>query len=266
GAKGREKRENVTVLFKGASLREKLQTNQKEKMTGQFNTFSQASTAPLHSKPDPKLQTKQTIPATNPDGLDSIKASKQLAAYAAVNQHILPHHWVIGIGRGSTVPYVLKRNVQQGHKTNKSRVNNITLDGADEVDADLNVIKGGGACYSREIVLAEAADKFILVADAQKDSALLGTNWRTLRMGKSKAGPVVTDNGNFIIDAPFDEVYMRDPTKLSYQFKMLNDGPIGSRFVFGVAEEAYFGNLMSVEEGKAKTQSNGHQPQSSFKA
>ncbi|KAH9453014.1 hypothetical protein Pst134EB_016952 [Puccinia striiformis f. sp. tritici] len=90
-------------------------------MTGQFNTFSQASTAPLHSKPDPKLQTKQTIPATNPDGLDSIKASKQLAAYAAVNQHILPHHWVIGIGHGSTVPYVLKRNVQQGHKTNKSR-------------------------------------------------------------------------------------------------------------------------------------------------
>ncbi|KAH9453015.1 hypothetical protein Pst134EA_015859 [Puccinia striiformis f. sp. tritici] len=101
---------------------------------------------------------------------------------------------------------------------------------------------------------------------------LMGCPNPTLRMGKSKAGPVVTDNGNFIIDAPFDEVYMRDPTKLSYQFKM---------FVFGVAEEAYFGNLdgtviiqskngktqkMSVEEGKAKTQSNGHQPQSSFKA
>ncbi|KAI9602436.1 hypothetical protein H4Q26_001725 [Puccinia striiformis f. sp. tritici PST-130] len=109
---------------------------------------------------------------------------------------------------------------------------------------------------------------------------LMGCPNPTLRMGKSKAGPVVTDNGNFIIDAPFDEVYMRDPTKLSYQFK-INDGPIGSRFVFGVAEEAYFGNLdgtviiqskngktqkMSVEEGKAKTQSNGHQPQSSFKA
>ncbi|POW07244.1 hypothetical protein PSHT_10019, partial [Puccinia striiformis] len=297
-------------------------TNQKEKMTGQFNTFSQASTAPLHSKPDPKLQTKQTIPATNPDGLDSIKASKQLAAYAAVNQHILPHHWVIGIGRGSTVPYVLKRNVQQGHKTNKSRVNSksrikfrryITLDGADEVDADLNVIKGGGACYSREIVLAEAADKFILVADAQKDSALLGTNWRTLRMGKSKAGPVVTDNGNFIIDAPFDEIqpnYLTNskcwsshllpiisklahrenhPRNKEEQIKTKKADPLF--FALGlcrmtgllevVAEEAYFGNLdgtviiqskngktqkMSVEEGKAKTQSNGHQPQSSFKA
>ncbi|KAI9631655.1 hypothetical protein KEM48_014641, partial [Puccinia striiformis f. sp. tritici PST-130] len=48
----------------------------------------------------------------------------------------------------------------------------------DEVGADLNVIKGGGACHLREKVLAEAAEKFILVADAQKDSALLGTNWR----------------------------------------------------------------------------------------
>ncbi|KNF02716.1 hypothetical protein PSTG_04002 [Puccinia striiformis f. sp. tritici PST-78] len=90
-------------------------------MTGQFNTFSQASTAPLHSKPDPKLQTRQTVPATNPDGLDPIEASKQLAAYAAVDQHILPHHRVIGIGSGSTVPYVVERIVQQGHETNESR-------------------------------------------------------------------------------------------------------------------------------------------------
>ncbi|KAI7949257.1 hypothetical protein MJO28_008078 [Puccinia striiformis f. sp. tritici] len=104
---------------------------------------------------------------------------------------------------------------------------------------------------------------------------LMGCPNPTLRMGKSKAGPVVTDNGNFIIDAPFDEVYMRDPTKLSYQFKIMTG------LLEVVAEEAYFGNLdgtviiqskngktqkMSVEEGKAKTQSNGHQPQSSFKA
>jgi hypothetical protein len=73
-------------------------TQAENSMTGQFNTFSQASTAPLHSKPDPKLQTRQTVPATNPDALDPIEASKQLAAYAAVDQHILPHHRVIGIG------------------------------------------------------------------------------------------------------------------------------------------------------------------------
>jgi hypothetical protein len=82
---------------------EKQQKNRKnQKMTGQFNTFSQASTAPLHSKPDPKLQTRQSVPATNPEGLDPIEASKQLAAYAAVDQHILPHHRVIGIGYTSS--------------------------------------------------------------------------------------------------------------------------------------------------------------------
>ncbi|KAI7952357.1 hypothetical protein MJO29_007988 [Puccinia striiformis f. sp. tritici] len=93
---------------------------------------------------------------------------------------------------------------------------------------------------------------------------LMGCPNPTLRMGKSKAGPVVTDNGNFIIDAPFDEVYMRDPTKLSYQFKimtgLLEDGTVIIQSKNGKTQK------MSVEEGKAKTQSNGHQPQSSFKA
>lgn len=298
-------------------------------MTGPYNTFSLASNAPLHSKPDPKLQTRQSIPPTNPEALDAIEASKQLAAYTAVDQHILPHHRVIGIGSGTTVPYVVERIVQQGHETNESRwfiptgfqskelivkagLNlgdvdqfpriDVTLDGADEVDADLNAIKGGGACHLREKVLAEAADKFIIVADARKDSALLGTTWRagipievvpfawakvktniqlmgcpnaTLRMGKSKAGPVVTDNGNFVIDAPFDEVYMRDPMDLSYRLKMLT-GVLEVGLFCGMAQEAYFGNLdgtvtirskngqtrkVSVEDGRLKIHSNHQSPQ-----
>jgi ribose 5-phosphate isomerase A len=44
----------------------------------------------------------------------------------------------------------------------------VTIDGADEVDADLNAIKGGGACLLREKVLAEAADVWIMVADSRK--------------------------------------------------------------------------------------------------
>lgn len=54
----------------------------------------------------------------------------------------------------------------------------VTLDGADEVDADLNAIKGGGACHLREKVLAEAAEVFVLVADARKDSSVLGQKWK----------------------------------------------------------------------------------------
>lgn len=98
----------------------------------------------------------------------------------------------------------------------------VTIDGADEVDNFLNCIKGGGACHLREKVLAEAARDFVVVADYRKNSSILGTAWKqgvpievapfayakvlqnlkrlgsteaVLRMGKMKAGPVVTDNG-----------------------------------------------------------------------
>ncbi len=92
---------------------------------------------------------------------------------------------VIGIGSGSTVPYVVERILAQGATLNADRVFiptgfqskeliveahlrlgdvdqyphiDVTIDGADEVDADLCAIKGGGACQLREKVLAEAAD------------------------------------------------------------------------------------------------------------
>ncbi|KAH9816804.1 ribose 5-phosphate isomerase A-domain-containing protein [Melampsora americana] len=259
------------------------------------NPFSNASRSPLHSKPDPKGETRQPLPPTDPTALSALEAAKQLAAYVAVDEHILPHHRVIGIGSGTTVPYVVERIVQQGFEANESRwfiptgfqskelivkagLNlgdvdqfpslDITLDGADEVDADLNAIKGGGACHLREKVLAEAAETFVLVADARKDSGVLGSKWKggvpievvpfawakvirniqkmgcpnaTLRMGKSKAGPVVTDNGNFVIDAPFDEVYMRDPMELGYRLKMLT-GVLEVGLFCGMAQDAYFGN------------------------
>lgn len=50
----------------------------------------------------------------------------------------------------------------------------VTIDGADEVDAQLNAIKGGGAAHLQEKVVAEAAKKFIIVADYRKDSKVLG--------------------------------------------------------------------------------------------
>jgi ribose 5-phosphate isomerase len=86
------------------------------------------------------------------------------------------HRWFIPTGFQSK-ELIVKAGLNLGDVDQFPRLD-ITLDGADEVDADLNAIKGGGACHLREKVLAEAADKFILVADARKDSALLGTNWR----------------------------------------------------------------------------------------
>ncbi|KAJ3832974.1 ribose 5-phosphate isomerase A-domain-containing protein [Lentinula raphanica] len=206
---------------------------------------------------------KSPIP---PGELSVIEKSKQLAAWTAVDEHVLPEYRVIGIGSGSTVPYVVERIVSQGAEANRDRVFiptgfqskelivssglslgdvdqyptiDVTLDGADEVDTQLNCIKGGGACHLREKVLAEAATTFILVADYRKNVEYLGTNFKagvpievvpfayakvlqnlhqvlkspnaTLRMAVAKAGPVVTDNGNFVIDAPFDIERMKEP-------------------------------------------------------
>ncbi|CAE6340431.1 unnamed protein product, partial [Rhizoctonia solani] len=103
---------------------------------------------------------------------------------------------------------------------------------------ELNRIKGGGACHLREKVLAKAAETFIVLADYRENTGLLGKSWKqgvpikvapfayakllqnrhrlglpeaALRMTKTTAGPIVMDNGNFCIDAPFDEAYMQDP-------------------------------------------------------
>lgn len=107
----------------------------------------------------------------------------------------------------------------------------VAFDGADEVDEALNLIKGGGACLWQEKIVATSAKKFVCVADFRKLSKRLGTSWmkgipievlpmaanRVLAELRSmgapnalirpglpgKAGAIVTDNGMWIIDAPF---------------------------------------------------------------
>ncbi|CAK5262253.1 unnamed protein product [Mycena citricolor] len=228
--------------------------------------------------------------------LPVLERSKQLAAWTAVDEHVKSEHRVIGIGSGSTVPYVVERIVQLGAEANQERVFiptgfqskelivssglnlgdvdqyptiDVTLDGADEVDHNLNCIKGGGACHLREKVLAEAATTFILVADHRKNVEHLGTNFTpgipievvpfayakvlhnlhhdlkcpkaTLRMAVKKAGPVVSDNGNFVIDAPFDQETMKTPYTIMAQIKMLT-GVVEVGVFCNMAKAAYFGN------------------------
>lgn len=247
--------------------------------------------------PRPVPMAIPTIPAAPVTALklSPIEQAKRLAAYTAVDEHIHPNHKVIGIGSGSTVPYVVERIVQQGEDLNRHRVFiptgfqskelivtsnlslgdvdqfptiDVTIDGADEVDRDLNCIKGGGACHLREKVLAEAAETFILVADYRKNAENLGTNFpgipievvpfayakvlqnlhhtlgspnATLRMAKAKAGPVVSDNGNFIIDAPFPPDVMKEPYKIMARIKMLT-GVVEVGLFCHMARAAYFGN------------------------
>jgi len=243
------------------------------------------------TSPPPTVLTPSQVAA-----LSVIEKSKRLAAFAAVDEHLQREHRVIGIGSGSTVPYVVERIFGQGPELNKNRVFiptgfqskelivssrlnlgdvdqyptiDIAFDGADEVDRDLNCIKGGGACHLREKVLAEAAKTFILVADYRKNVEYLGTNFSqgvpievvpfayakvlqnlheilgsphaTLRMAKMKAGPVVSDNANFIIDAPFAKDVMKDPYTIMTRIKMLT-GVVEVGLFCHMAKAAYFGN------------------------
>lgn len=101
----------------------------------------------------------------------------------------------------------------------------LAIDGADEVDPSFQLIKGGGACHVQEKLVARRADRFVVVVDSTKlvDTLNLGFllpvevlpgAWRQvqgqlkemgadaqLRMAVRKAGPVVTDQGNLVLDA-----------------------------------------------------------------
>ena len=54
----------------------------------------------------------------------------------------------------------------------------VAIDGADEVDSDLTLIKGGGGCLLQEKIVVHAAKEFVVVADFRKDSKILGQQWK----------------------------------------------------------------------------------------
>lgn len=143
----------------------------------------------------------------------------------------------------------------------------VAFDGADEVDDKLNCIKGGGACLFQEKLVASCANKFVLVADSRKKSSALGVTWTAgipievvglayptvqaaltklgaksapLRQGgKAKAGPVITDNGNFILDADFGELESDKVSQLHESIKQLLG--VVETGLFNNAQAAYFG-------------------------
>ena len=105
----------------------------------------------------------------------------------------------------------------------------LAIDGADEVDPGFQLIKGGGACHVREKLVASKADKLIIVVDETKlvenlnkvfplPVEVLPSAWKqvkdiiseidgesSLRMAEKKAGPIVTDQGNLILDVLFND-------------------------------------------------------------
>jgi ribose 5-phosphate isomerase A len=180
------------------------------------------------------------------------ESKKYAAAQAA---RLIQDGMVVGIGTGSTVAFLIEqlgRRVRDeglrivGVPTSfQSRLLcgklgisvrdmqdcanlDLTIDGADEVDPRLDLIKGGGGAQTREKIVAAMAREFVVIADESKLVPALGTTFpipvevlpsglayverslrdlgatASLRMATSgKDGPVVTDNGQFLLDLRF---------------------------------------------------------------
>jgi ribose 5-phosphate isomerase A len=113
----------------------------------------------------------------------------------------------------------------------------LTIDGADEVDPSRFIIKGGGAALFREKVLAAASRRLVIVIDATKRVPRLGATraipvevlpfavgscvrllaeagGRAVRRLDPVGAPVVTDNGNHVLDVAFEAHRMADPRSL----------------------------------------------------
>ena len=138
----------------------------------------------------------------------------------------------------------------------------VSIDGADQLDARLNLIKGGGAALLREKIVASCSKLYIIVADERKLARRLGENCpiplevhpmavkpimrrleelgarASLRMARGKVGPVVTDNGNLIIDADFGPV--EDPEELDGRLRVI-PGVLETGLFLGYADLAYIG-------------------------
>ena len=207
---------------------------------------------------------------------------KQIVADAAIKE--VKSDMIIGLGSGSTAALMIRslaNEIRSGKLQNVRGVAtsfqsevlaleldiplidfasvshiDLAIDGADEVDPEFQLIKGGGACHVREKLVASKADQLLIVVDETKlvqnlnksfplPVEVLPNAWKyvkqlisemngssTLRMATKKAGPVVTDQGNLILDVLFHDG-IKNPKEIEMS---LNNIP-------GVLENGLFVNL-----------------------
>ncbi|CAG9791961.1 unnamed protein product [Diatraea saccharalis] len=222
----------------------------------------------------------------------SLEKAKQVAAYRAVDEFVT-NNCVFGVGSGSTVVYAVQRLAEKVETENlkvtciptsfqakqlifkhnltlgeldTNPILDVTIDGADEVDANMTLIKGGGGCLLQEKIVASCSKIMIVIADYTKDSKKLGERYKKgipievipmayvpiknkivsvyggdikLRSAVAKAGPVVTDNGNFILDWLFTNQDL-DWHNVSTAIKNI-PGVVETGLFVNMCHKAYFG-------------------------
>jgi len=217
-------------------------------------------------------------------GDDPVKLMKQQVGKAAAER--VQSGSIVGLGTGSTTAYAIQflgDRLKSGELKDIKGVPtsfqasvlakqygiplttldeidhiDIAIDGADEVDPQHNLIKGGGAAHTREKVVDSLAAQFIVVVDSSKIVDRLGSTFAVpvevlpmaiapvtravqklggqpeLRMGVKKDGPVITDQGNMVLDVKFEAI--DNPAELE---KTLNNIP-------GVLENGLFVGLTDL--------------------
>ncbi|WP_459825347.1 ribose-5-phosphate isomerase RpiA [Halorubrum luteum] len=140
----------------------------------------------------------------------------------------------------------------------------VAIDGADQI-AGGDLIKGGGAAHAREKVVDDAADRFLVVVDSPKESDVLDRSVPvevlpgartvvaeavraaggrpTLRHAERKDGPVVTDNGNLVLDCAFGRI--DEPEALATTLSR-TPGVVEHGLFVGIADEVHVGTADGV--------------------
>jgi ribose 5-phosphate isomerase A len=237
------------------------------------------------------------------DAGDAREAFKRVAAERAVEE-VRPG-MVVGLGAGTTAAFAtrriatllregLLRDIRGVPSSNavaalarslgiplttlaEVPVIDLTIDGADEVDPHLNLIKGGGGALLREKIVAQASRREVIVVDAEKLSPALGTRWAvpvevfpfawrsqqeylkglgarvTLRPeqgadggGTGEGAPFRTDEGNMILDCHFGP--LPDPVALEALAARLDGraGVAGHGLFLGLASEVFVAGTAGV--------------------
>jgi ribose 5-phosphate isomerase A len=146
----------------------------------------------------------------------------------------------------------------------------LAIDGADQIDRELNLIKGMGGALAREKIVAFASEKLVIAADESKTVKVLGEKNHpvplevlpfaaqivtrkmeeldgksVLREGVRKVGPVITDNGNVILDVNFGLIH--DPAGLEHRLKSF-PGVVETGLFVKMANIVYVGKRSGVEK------------------
>jgi ribose 5-phosphate isomerase A len=228
---------------------------------------------------------------------------KKLAGEKAVDY--IENGMIVGLGSGSTVEYTLRKigkkireegldikgiptSLHTKRIANEEKIPlttlkehpeiDVTIDGADEVDSYLNLIKGGGGALTREKIIAFHSKKVIIVVDDSKIVKALGIDfdlpvevvkfgweatkkaletfgWQPAKQTSEQVGcevklrtimgdePFITDNGNYILDCEFQRI--NNPEELELEINSV-PGVVENGLFIGLVDEVIVGGKQGI--------------------